>query len=325
MRTGTFVSFLFVAAICISFLSMQDVNSQSSVVTTTTTMNRPPMGSCSEISIAFSGRGGNEIYGMFGSNARISFYVLTAADFVTIQNPTCSLPPTSRPLCSELYVVGYDNDYRSVPLPADGTYYFVFVLLNSGVGQFTSGYVTVQLTFPASTVLIVSTTISSTIPSATQSTTQIASAVTAQTLGSTTVTVTNYSTVTVVSVSIQQQRSLAQTNTGILLTSSQRSTTTASFSSIDIVLVPSIIAIALAIFGVVRYRYSYRRRKEVSPPSLGDETVHRHNDFDERVYAYIKNQGGTISLSAASRHFGVPVTEIKDSIDRLKGEGRISF
>jgi hypothetical protein len=298
MRTVSFASFLLFAAICISFLSMPKVDSQSTAVTTTTTIRQPPAGQCSEISIAFSGQAGKEVYGIFGSGASVNFYVLTAADFISIKNPTCSLPASSKPLYRELNVTGYDNYYRSIPFPTNGTYYFVFVLLKA---HLPNGYTTVQLTFPASVLLSASTTLSSTTsPPTTPSMSQITRA-TMQTIGSTTTVtaaITNYSTVTVTSTSV-------------------------SLSSLDIVLVPSIVALALVTFGAVRY--SYRKQKEVSARTLGEEAVHRRADFDERVYAYIKSQGGTISLSSASLHFGVPVAEIKASIDRLKGEGRISF
>lgn len=174
MKPATFTAFLVVVVICISFFSTLSVNGQSTVVTTTTTIRQPPVGQCSEVSIAFSGQQGQEIAGTFGSDSSISFYVLTPADFMAIQNPTCSLPPSSRPLYSEINVVGYDNSYRSLPFPTDGTYYFVFTFLNSGISQLVSGYANLQLTYPASTVIFASTTVSSTTsPSSTsQSTNQ---------------------------------------------------------------------------------------------------------------------------------------------------------
>jgi len=164
------VSLLLFTGVLISFFSLT-ASGQSTTVTTTTTISQPPAGQCSEISIAFSGQMGNEIYGVFGSDASVSFYVLSPADFSSIQNPTCSLPASSRPLYSETNVVGYDNNYRSLPFPETGTYYFVFVLLNSGPSQLVNGYATVQLTYPASTIFIASTQASSSI-SLPQSTTQ---------------------------------------------------------------------------------------------------------------------------------------------------------
>jgi len=165
MKSAVFVSLLLFAAICISFLSIPYVNSQAAVITTTTTITQPPQGQCSEISLAFLGEAGKEIAGVFGSDASVSFYVLSPADLTAIQNPTCSLPQSSRPLYSEVNVVGFDNNYRSLPFPADGTYYFVFVLSNTGPSQLVSNYATVQLTFPAATTFITSGTSSTTTSS----------------------------------------------------------------------------------------------------------------------------------------------------------------
>jgi archaellum biogenesis ATPase FlaH len=191
MNTRRFVSFILFAAICISLLSGPSVHSQSSVVTTTTTITQPSAGQCSEISLAFWGQAGKEIVGTFGSDASISFYILSPSDFAAINNPTCSLLASSRPLYSEMNIVGYDNSYRSLPFPADGTYYFVFILRNSGQGQLANGYAAIHLTFPASTSL--TSSISSTfspaasssniIIAATQSMTQsVAQSTTSQSL-----------------------------------------------------------------------------------------------------------------------------------------------
>jgi KaiC/GvpD/RAD55 family RecA-like ATPase len=132
------------------------------------------VGQCTVISLAFFGQAGKEIAGVFGSDASVSFYILTPADLSAIQNPTCSLPASSRPLYSEVNVVGFDNSYRSLPFPADGTYFFVFVLGNTGgVGQIAKGYADVQLTYPASTTLARSETLytpsSSSVPVVTTS------------------------------------------------------------------------------------------------------------------------------------------------------------
>jgi len=165
MRSAVSVSFLLFGAICISLLSMPYVNSQAAVITTTTTITQPAQGQCSEISLAFLGQAGKEVAGVFGSDASVSFYVLSPADLAAIQNPTCSLPQSSRPLYSETNVVGFGNNYRSLPFPSDGTYYFVFVLSNSGPSQLVNNYATVQLTYPASTTFVTSGTSSTTASS----------------------------------------------------------------------------------------------------------------------------------------------------------------
>ena len=148
------------------------------MLTTTTTINQPPKGQCTEISFAFLGQAGKEIAGLFGSDASISFYVLSPADLTAIKNPTCTLPASSRPLYSEVNVVGFDNSYRSLPFSTNGTYYFVFVLANAGITQLVSGYAHIQLTYPDSTILVTSETSStstgssSIIMATTQSTSQ---------------------------------------------------------------------------------------------------------------------------------------------------------
>jgi KaiC/GvpD/RAD55 family RecA-like ATPase len=154
MKIEARVSILLLVVLCLALLSMPHANSQSVAITTTTTITQPAAGKCSEISIAFLGQGGKEIQGTFGSDASISFYVLTLTDFSAIQNPTCGLPQSSRPLYSELNVVGYGNNYQTLPFPTDGTYYFVIVLSNSGQGQLAGSSASVQLTFPASTTLV---------------------------------------------------------------------------------------------------------------------------------------------------------------------------
>jgi KaiC/GvpD/RAD55 family RecA-like ATPase len=45
--------------------------------------------------------------------------------------------------------VGHGNPYRTLPFPANGTYYFVFVYPNSGIAQLASGHATVELSFPS--------------------------------------------------------------------------------------------------------------------------------------------------------------------------------
>jgi len=160
MKQGLFAAIALVAVIGISLFSTWTVNGQASVVTTTTTISQPPPGQCKEISIAFSGQSGQEVYGLFGSDASISFYVLSPTDFQAVQNPTCSLPASSRPLYSEVNVVGFDNNYRSLPFPSSGTYYFVFVLQNSGQGQLVNGYANIHFTYPASTSVIMTSSLS---------------------------------------------------------------------------------------------------------------------------------------------------------------------
>ena len=179
LKPRAFVSFLLLLAICISLLSIPNANSQSAAVTTTTTIEQPPSGQCAEISLAFSARAGQELAGTFSSDASISFYILSPADFDAIRNPNCSLPSSARPLYSQTNSVGHDNPYRTLVFPSNGTYYIVFVLLNSSQAELASGFATVEVSFPASTIFITteaSYTISSSsiIVRTTQSTTESA-------------------------------------------------------------------------------------------------------------------------------------------------------
>jgi uncharacterized membrane protein len=47
-------------------------------------------------------------------------------------------------------------------------------------------------------------------------------------------------------------------------------------------------------------------------------------DLDQKLFDYISEHGGTISLSTASGELGVPIEEIKASIERLKRAGKIT-
>ena len=180
MKSRLLISFLLIAALWIPFLSIPNGSSQSAAVTTTMTISQPPSGQCSEISLAFSGQAGKEIAGTFGSGVSISFYILSQKDFDAIQNPNCRLPTSSRPLYIVVNQVGHGNPYRSLPFPANGTYYFVFVYLNNGI-IIANGSATIELSFPPSTTLVptvasATTSSSSPIVTATQSTSPIVTA-----------------------------------------------------------------------------------------------------------------------------------------------------
>jgi hypothetical protein len=45
---------------------------------------------------------------------------------------------------------------------------------------------------------------------------------------------------------------------------------------------------------------------------------------DEKVYDYIVNHGGVISLSQASLDLGIPVSDLKEITERLKNQGRLT-
>ena len=144
------VSLLF-AAFWLSVLSVPYANSQSSVATTTMTIMQPASsGRCTIRSLAFSAVKGDAIAGTYGSDAPINFYIVTQDELNSIQN--CHLPSSARPLLAEENSVGYGNPYHALPFPTSGTYFFVFIA--SGPTSVPSGYATVALSFPASTILI---------------------------------------------------------------------------------------------------------------------------------------------------------------------------
>src|SRR5271157_5727236 len=143
------VSLLF-AAFWLSVLSVPYANSQSSVATTTMTIMQPASsGRCTIRSLAFSAVKGDAIAGTYGSDAPINFYIVTQDELNSIQN--CHLPSSARPLLAG-NAVGYDNPYHALPFPTSGIYSFVFIV--SGPTSVPSGYATVALSFPASTILI---------------------------------------------------------------------------------------------------------------------------------------------------------------------------
>lgn len=163
---------LLVGAVCFPFFSVPSVGSQA-LTTTTMTMKEPSsIGQCTMLSVGFSAKSGEEIKGTFGSDATISFYILSQSDLNGIQN--CRVAASARPLFVSEQSVGHDNPYRSLAFPADGTYYFVFTYVR-GTTQLTGGYLTVELSVPPS-VSIMGTSGSSSV--------QIASTVVSSASGS---------------------------------------------------------------------------------------------------------------------------------------------
>lgn len=162
MNLRILVVSILAAALFLSVLSVPYANSQSSATTTTMTLIQPAgSGQCTVRSLAFLAVKGDIISGTYGSNALINFYILTQAELNSTQN--CHPPSTTRPLFLEENAAGYDNYYSSIPIPANGTYYFV--LIASGPRSVSSGYETVELSFPASIILINSTVSPSSITS----------------------------------------------------------------------------------------------------------------------------------------------------------------
>ncbi len=168
MNRRTVVIGILFTALCLSLLSTPNANSQSFSQTVTMTLKQPDSGQCTLSSLAFTAVKGTEIAGTYGSNTQISFYILTQGEFSSIQN--CRLQASARPLFIDENSVGHGNPYRSLPFPANATYYFVFIFV-AGPTNLASGYGTVELSFPASTMLINGATNASSSLSATSSST----------------------------------------------------------------------------------------------------------------------------------------------------------
>ncbi len=149
------ISVLLLAAICFTFFGLPTAHSQMNATSMTTTIKTPTTGQCSVLGLAFSAKANQVIGGTFGSDSVIDFYILSQNDFNALsQENTCGLPYAANPLFDLTGVWAYDNAYGSTPIPASGIYYFVFVYHNNGIAELTSGYATVELTYPAFVTII---------------------------------------------------------------------------------------------------------------------------------------------------------------------------
>jgi len=86
-------------------------------------------------------------------------------------------------------------------------------------------------------------------------------------------------------------------------------------------------AFVLASIGIWRYA-GHQRSRHIPASDFHEKTRPQPSSevtaIDERLFSYITQHGGTISLSEASNHFRVSVDDIKSSIERLKKAGRIA-
>jgi len=124
----------------------------------TATINKPPpmstlegKPSCSVLPLAFSAHKNDIITGTFGAyDFPINFYVLSQNDLNSLQK-TCHLSANASPLFIEENMAGTGIPYRTIALPDNATYYFVFVYMGStSPVQLTASYDTVTLSYPAS-------------------------------------------------------------------------------------------------------------------------------------------------------------------------------
>ena len=156
-------SLLLLAAICLPFFAVSSVSSQMNGAVTTTTIKTPPAGQCAVLALPFSAPVNSVVAGEFTGDVTLDFYILSQSDYSAfMQAGTCSLTGTANPLFRQTNVMGAYNPYSSIPIPTNGTYFFVFVYRNNGLAQPASGYATVNLSFP-SVVTFASTSASSSI------------------------------------------------------------------------------------------------------------------------------------------------------------------
>jgi hypothetical protein len=179
MNRRIIVISLLVTALCFALPSIQNANSQSSFATTTVTIKQSTSGQCTVRSLAFSGVKDDEIMGTYGSDTQIGLYILTQDDLNSIQN--CRVPTTAKPLFAMENAIGHGIGYRSLPFPANATYYLVLIYANDQ----TSGDATVEFSFQTS--IIFNDTIGS---SNTTATTISSSNTTATTINSSNMTTT---------------------------------------------------------------------------------------------------------------------------------------
>jgi len=149
-----FFSILLVAGICLALLTVSNVSSQTSAVTTTTTIKTPPPGQCSVLALPFSAPTRAEVQGEISTDVPLDFYILSQSDFAAFtQAGNCEPTANANPLYEVTYLMGTYNRYSSIPTPTNGTYLFVFVYKNNGLAQPASGYATVTLTYPSAVTL----------------------------------------------------------------------------------------------------------------------------------------------------------------------------
>jgi len=157
-------SFLLLAAICLAFVSVSNVKSQTNATMTATTIKTPPAGQCAVLAMPFSAPVKAVIKGEFSTDVTIDFYILSQSDFAAFtQAGNCALTGSANPLSMEENINGAYNQYSSIPIPANGTYLFVFVYRNNGLAYISSGYATVSLSFPSFVTFVTTGASSSTI------------------------------------------------------------------------------------------------------------------------------------------------------------------
>jgi len=141
------ISILLLVAIFTPLLATPKANGQG-VSFTVVTANTPPPHQCTLLPLEFTAQSGQLMWGYFTADVTMDLYILSQNDFNTfVQTNTCTLPGSAYPLFMLTQAVGMNNAY-SATIPAEGTYYLLFVYRNNGISQITSGFGTIDISYP---------------------------------------------------------------------------------------------------------------------------------------------------------------------------------
>jgi PGF-pre-PGF domain-containing protein len=91
------------------------------------------------------------------------------------------------------------------------------------------------------------------------------------------------------------------------------------------VILPIMIAAILGAYGASRIKRARSRKREegsVSEPAPADTSL--TDQIEAKLLDYIRNNGGSISLSKAAEDLGVLPANIKEAIGKLKSEGKLA-
>jgi len=149
MTRKVLVSILLLAAVAIPFIAIPNASSQPGGASfTVVTVNTPPPYQCALLPLEFTAQRGQAVGGYFTADVTLDVYVLSQTDYYSfVQTNTCQLPRTAYPLFMQTQVYGSNNAYNAV-IPSNGVYYILFVYRNNGISQITSGYATIDLSYP---------------------------------------------------------------------------------------------------------------------------------------------------------------------------------
>jgi hypothetical protein len=147
MTRKVIIPILLLVAIFTPLLATPKTTGQG-VSFTVVTANTPPPYQCTLLPLEFTAQRGQLMWGYFTADVTMDIYILSQNDFNTfVQTNTCTLPGSAYPLFMQTQVVGSNNAYTAT-IPTEGTYYLLFVYRNNGISQITSGYATIDVSYP---------------------------------------------------------------------------------------------------------------------------------------------------------------------------------